>query len=82
MVRTSEYPTANFYTDESLANEPYPYYEWIREQGNVWRAPYEDVVVVVGYDELWEVDRDPETFSSANSTTGPVSGAAVHPRGR
>ncbi len=81
MARTSEYPTANFYTDESLASEPYPYYEWIREQGNVWRAPYENVVVVVGYDELWEVDRDPETFSSANSTTGPFPGLPFTPEG-
>jgi cytochrome P450 len=75
------YATANFYTEESLATDPYPYYEWIRAQGNVWRAPYENVVVVVGYDELWQVDRDPQTFSSANSTTGPFPGLPFTPEG-
>ena len=49
----------NFYLDELLRVEcPYPYYEWIREQGPVWRAPYEDVAVVTGYDDIWEIDRD------------------------
>jgi cytochrome P450 len=75
------FASANFYLDESLAADPYPYYDWIREQGKVWLAPYEDVAVVVGYDEIREVCRDPQTFSSANSATGPFPPLPFTPHG-
>ncbi len=76
-----DFASTNFYLDGSLAADPYPYYEWIREQGNVWLAPYEGVAVVVGYDEIREVSRDPQTFSSANSASGPFPPLPFTPEG-
>jgi cytochrome P450 len=67
----TDFASVNFYVDESIVEDPYPYFEWIREQGNVWRAPYENVVAVVGYDEIWEVNRHPEIYSSVNAGAGP-----------
>ena len=42
----------DFLTDPSLANDPYPYYDWLR-QCPVLREPNRGVVMVSGYDEAW-----------------------------
>lgn len=76
-----DFATVNFYLDESLVEDPYPYYDWIREQGPVWWAPYENVAVVTGYDDIWEIDRDPQTYSSVISATGPFPPLPFTPEG-
>ena len=73
-ARVSDYDTIDFFRDPSLVADPYPYFDHLREKCPVWREPHHDVVMVTGYDEACAVYQDPETFSSANSVTGPFPG--------
>jgi cytochrome P450 len=68
----------DFFVDDALYDDPYPYYEHLREQrGPVWIDPRHDVAFVVGHDEEMAVLRDPSTYSSCNAPTGPFPGLPV-----
>ena len=72
-----DYKTIDFFTDDSLVEDPYPYFEYLRAQGPVFREPHHDVVMVTGYAEAVAVYRDTGTFSSCNSVSGPFPGFPV-----
>ena len=55
-----------------LVEDPYPYFEYLRQQGPVVYLPKHNVVAIVGYEEGVQVMKDHETFSSINSATGPL----------
>jgi cytochrome P450 len=64
----------DFFTDKSLVDDPYDYYDAIR-RCPVWREPAHGVVMVSGYDEALAVQRDPDkNFSVCNIVSGPWSG--------
>lgn len=65
------YDTVDFFSDLGLAENPYPYYEHLREQGPVCPVASTGMVAVTGYDELVSVYRDSDTFSAINSSSGP-----------
>lgn len=67
----AEFDQLDFFTDPDVIEDPYPYFEYLREQGPVWRDPRSGVVAVTGYDELVAVYRDTEAYSSINSSLGP-----------
>ena len=67
----------DFFRDQTLVADPYPYFEFMREQCPVRREPNHDVVMVTGYDEAIAVYHDTATFSSCNSVTGPFPGFPV-----
>jgi cytochrome P450 len=69
----SDWQTIDFFTDESLVEDPYPYFDELREACPVLPLPHLGVVAVTGYDELNVVYRDNETFSSCNSVVGPYA---------
>jgi cytochrome P450 len=71
----------DYFTDESLVNDPYPYFEYLRSQCPVLRMPRHGVVAVTGYDEAVEVYRNPEVYSSANSFLGPFPPLPFQPEG-
>jgi cytochrome P450 len=63
----------DFFGDESLVEDPYPYFEELRAASPVLPLPHLGIVAVTGYDEATEVYRDPNTFSSCNSVVGPFA---------
>lgn len=65
--------TIDFFTDASLLDDPYPYFEELRAECPVLALPHHGVVAVTGYEEAGEVYRDVETFSSCNSVIGPFA---------
>ena len=67
----------DFFRDEALLENPYPYYEALRAKCPVYREPNHDVVMVSGYDEAVQVFHDSATFSSCISVTGPFPGFPV-----
>jgi cytochrome P450 len=67
------FDTIDFFTDPSLVEDPYPYFEHLRAEGPVVRLPHHGVVAVVGYDEILDVYRDTDTYSSCNSVIGPFA---------
>ena len=73
----SDFDGVDFFTDESLVADPYPYLEHLREAGPVVREPHHGVVAVTGHDEAVAVYNDTATFSSCNTVTGPFPGLPV-----
>ena len=71
--RVSDWKTTDYFFDESLVEDPYPYFETLRAECPVLPLPHLGVVAITGYDEASEVYRDPDTFSSCNSVIGPFA---------
>jgi cytochrome P450 len=69
----TELDQVDFFTDQSLNEDPYAYYDALRAKCPVQPIPHYGVVAVTGYDEANEVYRDNETFSSCNSVIGPFA---------
>ena len=53
----------DLYSDEAL-EDPYPFYAELREMGRAVRLKRYGVWALPGYDEVWQVQRRPEMFSS------------------
>jgi cytochrome P450 len=73
----SQFDAIDFFRDDSVVADPYPYFESLRAQCPVQREPHHDVVMVTGYDEAMQVFHDTAAFSSCNSVTGPFPGFPV-----
>jgi cytochrome P450 len=73
----NDFDALDFFRDDSLVADPYPYFDHLREQCPVRREPHHDVFMVTGYDEAVAVYNDTATFSSCNSVTGPFPGFPV-----
>jgi cytochrome P450 len=74
-VLTPDFEGVDFFSDESLFDDPYPYFAHLREhKGPVWIEPVYGVAMVTGHDEELAVLRDHETFSSINAPSGPFPG--------
>ncbi len=67
----TNFSDVDFFSDPGLVADPYPYYEYLREQCPVIHLPRGRMVAVTGYDELTQVYRDSATFSAVNSSLGP-----------
>ena len=73
----TELDQLDFFTDQTLVADPYPYMEAMREGCPVRREPHKNVLVVTGYDEAVAVFGDADTFSSCTAVTGPFPGFPV-----
>lgn len=73
----TDYDDIDFFRDDTLVADPYPYYDFLRGQCPVRRERHHDVVMVTGYEEALAVYHDPGLFSSCNSVTGPFPGFPV-----
>jgi cytochrome P450 len=73
------YDEIDFFTDPSLIDDPYPYFEHLRSQCPVHREKHHGVMAVTGYDEAAEVYRNSEVFSSCISVMGPFPGLPFEP---
>jgi len=77
-VRTvNGWESVNFFRDDGLVADPYPFYDALRQWCPVRREPHHGVVMVTGYDEAVEVFHDSAAFSSCISVTGPFPGFPV-----
>jgi cytochrome P450 len=70
---TANFDQVDFFSDASLLDDPYPYFEHLRSKCPVTPLPHHGVVAVSGYEEATDVYRDAETFSSCNSVIGPFA---------
>ncbi|MBL7497369.1 cytochrome P450 [Frankia sp. CNm7] len=68
-----DWKAVDYFGDESLLENPYPYFDELRAVSPVLPLPHLGVVAVTGYDETIEVYRDAENFSSCNSPVGPFA---------
>ena len=74
----TDFETVDFFTDESLIPDPYPYFDHLRSKCLVTTATPFNVLAVTGYEEALAVYKDP-AFSSCISVAGPFSGMPIGP---
>jgi cytochrome P450 len=77
----TDFSKVNFFTNREIQDDPYPYFDWVREQGPVWQEPRYGVFMITGHAEAMAVYGDPATFpphdeasgiySSCNAVSGP-----------
>jgi cytochrome P450 family 150 subfamily A5 len=70
-VTTTDFDDIDFLRAPDLYQDPYPYYEYVRSHGPVWREPRRGVVMVTGYEEVVSVYNDTVTYSNCNAVSGP-----------
>lgn len=68
---TTTFDSIDFFTDPSLVPDPYPYFDYLRSQGPVFRLPHYGVIAVTGHEEANAVYKDPDTFSNCVALGGP-----------
>jgi len=73
----TDFDAIDFFRDDALVGDPYPYYDFLRGACPVRREGHHDVMMVTGYEEALAVYHDPGLFSSCNSVTGPFPGLPV-----
>ena len=73
----SDFDAHDFFRSDRFIDDPYAYFDYLREQSPVLREPHQGVVMVTGYQEALEIYNDPERFSSCMSTTGPFAGCPI-----
>lgn len=73
----NDFAAMDFFRDDRLIEDPYPYFDTLRQQCPVVREPHHDVMMVTGWDAAVAVYNDAETFSSCISVTGPFPGFPV-----
>jgi cytochrome P450 len=75
----TDFDTVDFYTDESVVDDPFAYFAHLRGKCPVVHLPEHDVMAVTTYDDTVRVLRDHETFSSCNAVGGPFPGFSEEP---
>lgn len=78
MTDQINYETVDYFTDESLVPDPYPYFDHLRSKCPVTQATPFNVLAVTGYAEALSVYKNP-AFSSCVSVAGPFSGLPFGP---
>jgi cytochrome P450 len=68
-----DFERIDFFSDPSLLEDPYPYFDHLRSKCPVTPLAHHGVLAVSGYDEATDVYRDADTFSSCNSVVGPFA---------
>ena len=72
-MSNTDFDAIDFFRAGPLYQNPYPYYEYLRAHGPVWRESHHGVVMVTGYEEAIEVYHDTATFSNCNAVAGPFA---------
>ncbi|VEG56918.1 cytochrome P450 [Mycolicibacterium aurum] len=69
--------TVDFFRDSRLTDDPYTFYEALRNKCPVAKEDHYGVTMVTGWQEAVDVYNDADTFSSCISVTGPFPGFPV-----
>lgn len=76
-----DYADVDMFTDLSLINDPYPYFEYLRSQGPAVHLPKHNVYAVTGYHDGLPVFSNHDIFSAAISVNGPIPPLPFEPQG-
>jgi cytochrome P450 family 150 subfamily A5 len=76
-VAAEDITSMNFFRDEELVDNPYPYFKALRDRCPVIRERHHDVTMVTGWQEAVDVYNDEAAFSSCISVTGPFPGFPI-----
>ncbi len=67
----NDYESIDFFTDEEILEDPFPYFEHLRSKCPVQPIGHHGVVAVTGCEEALDIYRDTDSFSSCNTVAGP-----------
>src|SRR5580693_701349 len=67
----TDFTAVDYFSDGSVADDTYPYFDFLLDGRRVWREPYHGVVMVAGHEEVLAVLRDTASFSNCNIVAGP-----------
>ena len=73
----NDFEAHDFFLSNHFVDDPYRYFDYLRDKAPVVREPHQGIVMVTGYAEALEIYNDPERFSSCMSTTGPFAGCPI-----
>ncbi|MCZ4549223.1 cytochrome P450 [Gordonia rubripertincta] len=73
--------SADYFTDQALAQNPFEYFDALRERNPVYREPHHNVVVVTGHPEVIEAFKNSEALSAVNAIGGPFPPLPFEPEG-
>ncbi len=76
----TDFESVDYFSDQSLIPDPYPYFDHLRAQCPVLHQPTQGVLAVTGHQEALAVYKD-VAFSSCVSVAGPFSGLPFEPQG-
>lgn len=76
-----DYDSVDFFTDQSLVPDPYPYFDHLRSKCPVLKTSNYDVVAVTGHKEASVVYKDADIFSSCIAVGGPFPPLPFTPEG-
>jgi cytochrome P450 family 150 subfamily A5 len=73
----TEFGEVNFFTDRSIQDDPYLYFDWVRRQAPVWQEPSYGMFMVTGHPEAMAVYGDPASFPPNDLPSGTFSSCNV-----
>ncbi len=73
--------SVDYFSDQATSQDPYAYYDYLREQGPVVREPHHGVFAVTGYAEVMAAFKDHQSFSAVNAIGGPFPPLPFEPEG-
>jgi cytochrome P450 len=73
--------SVDYFSDPAVSQDPYAYWDYLREQGPVFREPHHGVVAVTGYQEVMAAFKDHDSFSAVNAIGGPFPPLPFTPEG-
>jgi cytochrome P450 len=71
----------DYFTNAEIAQDPYAYWDHLRNLGPVVREPHYGVVAVTGYQEVQAAFKDVDSFSAVNAIGGPFPPLPFTPEG-
>jgi cytochrome P450 family 150 subfamily A5 len=73
----SDFETASFFSDTAIQDDPYPYFDWMREQSPVFQEGAHGMFVITGHPEAMTIYGDPATFPEDDAPSGTFSSCNV-----
>jgi cytochrome P450 len=73
--------SVDYFSDQTITQNPYEYLEYLRSHGPVFREPHHGVVAVTGYAEVMAAFKDTDAFSACNAIGGPFPPLPFEPEG-
>ena len=77
----TELAAVDYFSDATVTQAPYEYWDYLRSQGPVFREPHQGVVAVTGYAEVQAAFKDVASFSAVNAIGGPFPPLPFTPDG-
>jgi cytochrome P450 len=71
----------DYFSDHVILKDPYAYFEAIRAKGPIYQIPSTGLVVVTGFDEILDVLKNTNDFSSVIAPSGPAAPLPFQPHG-